>query len=115
VPRERCSHSTLNRMRIAPDGRPESPVASHQSQYCAIKTNSFFACRSSSGFAVDPENQTSLRKRRTYKVGALHVLLPSVSPPLHNLVGRGATMMPRLNIGRANSQLTESTIAGSFI
>jgi hypothetical protein len=102
-------------MRIAPDGRPESPVASHQSQYCAIKTNSFFACRSSSGFAVDPENQTSLRKRRTYKVGALHVLLPSVSPPLHNLVGRGATMMPRLNIGRANSQLTESTIAGSFI
>jgi hypothetical protein len=42
-------------MRIAPDGRTKSPVASHQGHYCGIKTNSFFAYSSSSGFAADPE------------------------------------------------------------
>jgi hypothetical protein len=72
-------------MRIAPDGRTKSPVASHQGHYCGIKTNSFFAYSSSSGFAADPENQTSLRKRRIYKVGVLHVLRPSVSPSLYNV------------------------------
>jgi hypothetical protein len=61
-------------------------------------TNSFFECSSSSGFAVGLANQTLLRKRRTYKAGALHVLLPSVSPPLDNLARLGATIMPRLTM-----------------
>lgn len=61
-------------------------------------TNSFFECSSSNGFAVDLANQTLPRKRRTYKAGALHVLLPSVSPPLDNLARLSATIMPGLTI-----------------
>ena len=81
-------------------------------------TNSFFECSSSNGFAVDLANQTLPRKRRTYKAGALHVLLPSVSPPLDNLARLSATIMPRadydypfstkvVNIDSSKSQLTD--------
>ena len=123
VPRERWSRST--RIRVAPDDCRKVPWPVVRGILETI-TNSFFECSSSNGFAVDLANQTLPRKRRTYKAGALHVLLPSVSPPLDNLARVSATIMPRadydhpfstklVNIDSSKSQLTGSIIAGSFM